>query len=85
MLTDTDIKVGRVFSAKRPQQAGIFDRRLNDRQVLHVSVLDRTLQYDSPTVRTGRHYPRVSFDAFLRWAKADVTDQCPKDEWRTAP
>lgn len=83
-ITEADLRVGHVYSAKRPQTAGLFDDRLNDRLVLHLNMIDRTLQYDSPTVRNGRRFPRVSIDTFLRWAKADVTKLCPIDEWRTA-
>jgi hypothetical protein len=85
VVSEADLKVGRVFSSKRPQRAGLFTPLLNDRSILYVNTLDRTMQYDSPTVRDGRHYPKVSFDAFLRWAKDDVTDLCPPGEWRSAP
>lgn len=84
-LTAADIKVGRVYSARRPQRVGMFPSLLNDRQVLWIGALGTELQYDSPTVAIGRRQPKVSVEAFLRWAREDVTDKCPKDAWRAAP
>ena len=41
------------------------------------------VQYDSPTIHTGRKYPQVSIEKFLNWAKEDVTNKMPSgDEWR---
>ena len=69
-----------VYSAKRKQYIGLCDM-LNDRQILHVGLY--SIQYDSPTIRDGRHYPTVLKDQFLKWAKNDVTDQMPTDgRWR---
>ena len=68
------------YSAKRRQYIGLCDM-LNDRQILHIG-LD-SVQYDSPTVRDGRHFPTVTKERFLRWAMDDVTDKMPKDGgWR---
>lgn len=83
-LTAADLKVNHCYSAKRPQEAGLFDDRLNDRQILYINLLDRVVQYDSPTVRNGRQYPKTSIESFLKWAAADVTTQMPKGEWRRA-
>ena len=81
-ITLADLKVGRVYSAKRAQTVGMFERLLNDRQILWMDSLGLHVQYDSPTVAFGRHHPKVTVDKFLRWAKADVTDLCPAGEWR---
>lgn len=85
-LTKEDLKVGHVYSAKRKTTSGFF-RLINDRQILHIGreLLDGAyVQYDSPTVKDGRHYPKVPIDKFLKWAKEDITDQIPKDlSWRT--
>lgn len=71
-----DLKVDRVFAARRPRIVNFLDH-LDDRHVLWISA-DRTLvQYDSPTVGPGRHYPKVTTVAFLRWAYCDVTDKMP--------
>lgn len=83
-LTAADIKVGRVYSAKRPRGVGFIEPLLNDRQVIYISVAGDLVQYDSPTVARGRKYPKVGMNEFLKWAKEDVTDQCPAAEWRSA-
>jgi hypothetical protein len=82
-VTANDVKVGRIFSAKRPSVSGdIFCPVYNDRQVVHVDALGLLVQYDSPAVKLGRHYPRVPMEKFLKWAGADVTDSCPDGGWR---
>lgn len=81
-LTAADIKVGRVFSAKRPKVVGLFCGYLNDRQVIWVGSLGTEVQYDSPTVANGRHYPKISMEKFLAWANEDVTSQMPNSDWR---
>lgn len=81
MLTKDDLQVGHVYSAKKPQAVGLFDPLINDRQILHMNAFGE-IQYDSPTVRNGRHYPKTTVDKFLRWAKEYITDQMPKGEWR---
>jgi len=80
MVKKEDLKRGRVFCAKRPQKIGIMGY-LNDRHILHVG--EFTVQYDSPTVRMGRRYPRVEIEKFLKWADKDVTSEMPKGEWRS--
>jgi len=84
-LTKADLKVGRVYSAKRPAVVGLFDPLVNDRQILWMDSFGVHVQYDSPTVALGRKHPKVTVEQFLRWAKADVTDLCPKGEWRAPP
>lgn len=82
MLTVNDLKRGHVYSAKKPQ-AGVFNQMVNDRQILHINLLEKIVQYDSPTIRIGRKYPKVSIDAFLKWADKDITDQLQANCWRT--
>lgn len=77
MLTEADLKVGRVYSAKNLRCIGDL---WNDRMIKWIGL--GTLQYDGPAVAHGRHYPRVTFDQFLKWAAEDVTDKCPEGEWR---
>ena len=74
-----EIVKGRVYRAKKPAQAGW--NLVNDRQVIYINTLDGMLQYDGPAVANGRKYPRVSIEAFIKWAARDVTDELPKDEW----
>ena len=68
-LTREDLKLGHTYRAKRFKQSGFGTN--NDRVILHIG--SDSVQYDSDTVRTGRHYPSVSFEKFLKWAKEDVT------------
>lgn len=75
--------VGHVYEAKRPTVVGLFDRFINDRQILWVGLTE--VQYDGPTVGFGRHYPKVSHEAFRNWAARDVTHLVPAHEWRSAP
>jgi hypothetical protein len=71
-----DIRVGRIYRAKKPANSqGLF----NDRQVLYVS--ENSVQYDGPAVGFGRHFPTVPRAQFEAWAGEDVTEQMPKGEW----
>ena len=80
-LTVKDILPGRCYEAKRPARIG-YPPLYNDRQVKWVSSLRTEVQYDSPTVADGRHYPKVSMEKFLKWAGRNVTAIMPKGEWR---
>ena len=53
---------------------------LNDRMILHLS--DTHVQYDSPSLGIGRHYPKTPIEKFLSWAGRDVTEEMPVGEWR---
>lgn len=74
-----DVKVGRTYRAKSPGYAKGF---VNDRTVLWVDRANRTLQYDGPAIAIGRTRPLVSLDAFLEWAKHDITQQLPAGEYQ---
>ena len=67
MLTKEDLKVGSTYRAKRHKECLGFT---NDRTIVWMS--DTTVQYNSDTVKIGRHYPRISIERFLRWAKEKV-------------
>jgi len=43
---------------------------------------DYIVQYDSPTVKNGKHYPTMPMEKFLAWVGADVTDIMPSGDWR---
>jgi hypothetical protein len=75
-LTAADIQVGKTYRAKRPQRMGLLEE-LNDRTVLHVGRV--TVQYDSPSVRFGQHYPKVSMEKFLAWASHEVVEEPTND------
>lgn len=70
VLTAEDIRVGLTYRAKRPQKQ--YGEVVDDRYVLYVSPDRQIVQYDSQTVRNGRHYPKVSMERFLRWARCEV-------------
>lgn len=76
-----EIKVGRTYRAKKPRPAGTFlESFFNDRTVLWVGASE--IQYDGPSVANGRKYPRVSREAFEKWAGEDVTDKLPKGKYQ---
>lgn len=78
MLKD-DLIVGHVYSAKRPVVVGA-NSFYNDRQILWIG--EAYIQYDSPTVKAGRNYPKVLIEKFLKWAKEDITKTVPMGAWR---
>lgn len=84
MSADLELKVGRTYRAKKP--TGIssgFAAYANDRQIVWLGVAE--LQYDGPAVGHGRHYPKVSIEAFRKWASRDVTDELPEGEYARWP
>jgi hypothetical protein len=84
MNADLELKVGRTYRAKKPAAAGtIFSPVANDRTIKWLGQFE--LQYDGPAVANGRHYPRVSLEAFRKWAARDVTDELPEGEYAPWP
>ena len=77
-LRPEDIVVGGLYRAKRFKQ-GPFGGD-NDRVVLWKDQLGVELQYDSDTVGLGRSYPKVSVEAFCRWASHRVNED--GSEWK---
>lgn len=66
-LKAEDIQVGKVYIPKKRRYALAFE----DRLVVWINK-DRTMiQYDSDTIRNGRHYPIISMERFLKWAKGE--------------
>lgn len=69
-LTRQDLIVGHVYEAKKKQTN--FCRKINDRQILWIGKefykdeYQEVIQYDSPTVKNGRHYPKISITEFLK-------------------
>jgi len=80
-MSVTTIEVGHVYRGKNLYQTR--EGFVNDRGVLWISDDGQTVQYDSPSVRMGGRYPKVSREAFLNWAGSDVTDELPAAEWAT--
>lgn len=79
-LTAVDILPGHIYEAKRPVCASTF--LVNDRQVMWVSADRSLVQYDSPALADGRHYPKVTMEKFLKWACRDITALVPPNNWR---
>lgn len=72
-LKPQDIAIGRTYRAKRPARAGgILFTFVNDRQIMWVSPDLAYVQYDSAALPNGRHFPRVTMEAFLKWASHEV-------------
>ena len=68
MITEADVVVNKIFQGR--------DKNL--RQILWVGQsrmppYEMSAQYDSNTLRAGRHYPKTTMAAFLKWARRDVT------------
>ena len=83
-MSEIEIKVGRTYRAKRPRAAGLLISPLvNDRTVKWLS--KSHVQYDSPSVPFGRHYPTVTIEKFCAWADRDVTDELPDGEYASWP
>lgn len=77
-----DLKVGRVYRAKRPRCVHRLDGSyVNDRQILYISPFGESIQYDSPSVTFNAKYPIISTEKFLKWADKDITDSLPPNEW----
>lgn len=83
MLTKEDLIVGHVYSAKKKRIIGLFTRYYNDRAIIR-KLAGGAIQYDSPTIKVGRHYPKNTEEQFLKWAKEDITNITPEDDWRKA-
>lgn len=78
------LKKGRTYRAKRPVAAGDFYKPLvNDRTIVYVGL--EIVQYDGPSVGFGRHYVKVSHEAFRKWAARDVTDELPDGGYAAWP
>lgn len=73
-----ELIVGRTYRGKNVAQS---DGLVNDRTIKYIGA--DFVQYDGPAVKNGRHYPKVSHEAFLKWASHDVTDELPVGEYQT--
>ena len=66
------LAVGRLYKGRRRRQ-NPFTGEYDDRIILYLD--ETTVQYDSYFVDSGRHYPKTTRVAFLRWAKEEVVEQ----------
>ncbi len=77
-----EIKLNHIYRAKNPRKVTqLFRHFFNDREVIYISQNRQVVQYDSPSLKNGSKYPKVSMEKFLKWAGSDVTDITPKNEW----
>jgi len=67
------IEARKFYRAKKPVRCS--DGGFNDRCVLWVSTDGQKVQYDSPTVGNGRHYPTVTLEKFLKWMGKEITKE----------
>lgn len=67
-LEAKDLKIGSWYRGKRFLRGVCVN---NDRKVMHIG--GGMVQYDSDTVKSGRHYPRIPMERFLKWASHEVT------------
>lgn len=79
-----NLQVGRVYRAKKPKGCGFIDQLCDDRLIKYIGPRGE-VQYDSPSVKTGKRYPVVTREKFIAWAARDVTDELPKGEWAEYP
>lgn len=71
-MTELTIEVGKNYRAKKPRKC--LDGGYNDRTVLYIDKFRTIVQYDSPTVANGRHYPKISMEQFVKWAGKEISD-----------
>jgi len=72
-ITEKDLKAGAYYRAKKPRK--MYDGGFNDRRILWISADREKVQYDSPTVGNGRHYPTVPTERFLKWVGKEITKE----------
>lgn len=80
-MENKDLIVGHCYKSKRPRRVfmGLYDF-FDDRQVIWTN--GYYVQYDSPTIKFGQNYKKITVEEFLKWADEDITDIMPKDDWR---
>jgi hypothetical protein len=75
-----ELTVGSIYRAKRPSNANGL---VNDRVIRWMSFDKSEVQYDSPAVRFGARYPKVSAEAFLKWAGREIDESIlPSGGWQ---
>ena len=72
-MSELKIERGKYYRAKKPVRC--LDGGFNDRVILWVSGDRQKVQYDSPTIGNGRHYPIVPIERFLKWAGKEITKE----------
>jgi len=46
------------------------------------TIWDYIVQYDSPSVKNGKNYPKIAASKFLKWAAENITDKMPANgDW----
>jgi len=73
-LTLTDLQVGHTYRAKRVRSPDRTILWLGEGLDSRSRTYTDMVQYDSDNVRDGRHYPKTSAVAFLKWAKEEVKE-----------
>lgn len=68
-----ELKVGGFYRAKKPRK--VIDGGYDDRRILWISQDGFRIQYDSPTISNGRHYPTIPTERFLKWVGKEITKE----------
>ena len=69
----TELVSGHFYRAKKPKR--VSDGGYDDRRVLWISEDRSKIQYDSPTIGQGRHYPTIPTERFLKWVGKEITKE----------
>ena len=72
-MSELKLEVGKYYRAKKPKKC--TDGGYNDRRIIWISMDWRAIQYDSPTVGNGRHYPTIPIEKFQLWAGKEITKE----------
>jgi len=72
-LEAKDIIAGHYYRAAKPRKC--LDGGYNDRGVLWINDRHDKVQYDGPAVATGRHYPTIPMEKFLKWVGSEITKE----------
>ena len=75
----TDLNVGVWYRAKKPKVITVgFSSEPNDRQIIWMG--NGFVQYDGPSVKNGKKFPKITVDKFMKWAASELTPQQMKLE-----
>lgn len=74
MPDELELKVGATYRAKRPRRMFNFvdGDHFNDRTIIWIGLCE--VQYDGPAVKIGSKYPKVTIEAFRKWAGKMLPD-----------
>lgn len=79
-LDKEDLIEGNLYQAKKRTLLQLTSGEVvyNDRRIVYMDV--QNIQYDSPSIKTGKIRPIIPIMEFLNWVKADVTNEA-QHQW----